>query len=106
MGQTSAPLHGARAAIRQLQVALPARDHVADRSPSTAVYLARALGSAGRPPRTGRPRTWPVEGEPEPGGSRACAVAPRVGRLPARTDEGEATPAEPGPLGPQRWQEE
>ena len=44
MDETSAPLPGAPATIEGLQAALRAHDYVADRSLSTAVFLALALG--------------------------------------------------------------
>ena len=57
------------------------------------------LGSAGRPPRTGRPRVWPVASDRHRRRATASPAAPLVARPPAQIGLAEPGPAEPRPLG-------
>lgn len=93
------------AACRSIDDYLPVRD-LASLVRLGELLGGLGLGSAGRPPRTGRPRTWSVDPGGRPGRPAARSVAPRVVRPPARVGGGEPLPAEARPLGRDRWQEE
>ncbi|MBP1704477.1 MAG: domain containing CoxE-like protein [Chloroflexi bacterium] len=102
------------AALPYVDDYLPARD-LASLTRLGELLGGLGLGSAGRPPRTGRPATWPVEGEPRsghprrarraPGGSPRSA-APRVAVAPGMVGVGEPPAGEPRRLPRGRGEDE